>query len=91
MEAFSVAGESNLVFIINELDKAALEYIKENENNLSWANGQARAYIQKIAELNRRSKIKSIDIKLYKPEDNRPDTVPPYSESLLVGYIEFTR
>ena len=64
---------------------------KENENNIHWARGQAEAYTHKIAELNRHSKIKSIDIKLYKPGDDRPDTVPDYPETLLVGKIEFIR
>lgn len=75
----------------NDICTFGLSIEKENEDNLPWAEGQAEAYIQKIAELNRRSKIKSIDIKLYRPEDDRPDTVPPHPETLLVGKIEFTR
>lgn len=68
-----------------------LSISKENEDNMPWAEGITEAYIRKIAQLNRRSKIKSIDIKLYKPEDDRPDTVPPSLETILVGHIEFTK
>lgn len=87
------AGIKNLPrrYKFSDICTFGLSISKEDEDNLPWVEGQAKAYIQKIAELNRRSKIKSIDIKLYRPEDSRPDTVPPCSEPLLVGYIEFTR
>ena len=68
-----------------------LSISKENEDNLPWVEGQAFAYTCKLADLLQNYKIKSIDIKLYRPEDDRPDIVPPYSETLLVGRIELTR
>lgn len=86
------AGIKNIPrYKFNNVCTFGLSINKENENNIHWATGQAEAYTHKIAELNRRSKIKSIDIKLYKPGDDRPDTVPNYPETLLVGKIEFTR
>lgn len=75
----------------NDVCTFGLSISKENEDNLHWADAITTCYIEKIAQINRRSKIKSIDIKLYRPEDDRPDTVPPHSETLLVGKIEFTR
>lgn len=60
------------------------------KDDIDWVKGQAFAYTQKIAEINRRSKIKSIDIKIYKPEDDRPEWMPQ-DKILLVGEITFTR
>jgi hypothetical protein len=92
VKTMDLSDENNIRNVIKDVSKLAGKPIdKEHEDNIPWAEGQAEAYVQKIAQLNRRSKIKSIDIKLYKPEDDRPNTVPPSLETLLVGHIEFTR
>ena len=62
----------------------------EVKDNLDWIEGQARCYMETIARLCRRSKIKSIYIKSYEPEDNRPDDIPK-DLRIVVGHIEFTR
>lgn len=85
------AGLKARRYRFNKVCTFGLEITKDNEDNLNYAEAITEAYVQKIAQLNRRSKIKSIDIKLYKPEDERPDTVPPFLKTLLVGHIEFTR
>lgn len=64
---------------------------KENEDNQNWADTISTCYVEKIAQTNRRSKIKSIDIKLYKPEDDRPESIPESSDVILFGTIKFTR
>lgn len=46
MDAFSMAGESNLVFIINELDKAASGNGKGNPADVLHPAGQSRLYRQ---------------------------------------------
>lgn len=68
----------------------ALVIDKEYRDNLNWIKGQAIAYTQEIARMNKYSRLKSIDIDVYETDDKIHKELPR-GLFVLEGKIEFTK